>query len=176
MAPPIAKPSAPCARFEMNCRHDAFRLDRRVVRRRQCPEGIELRLLERSDPVADTARSVALMAAPRDFVGQCRQHQLRVADHRSIRLVACADDAGIDVDMHNACTAGRRMLPSFRCDGARPATDENDDVGRIHHGAGFDRPAVAADDADRKRVGLGDAALSADRGRDRRLQRFGEGL
>ena len=62
---------------------------------------------------------------------------------------------------------GRRgVAPPFRRHRASAAADKEDQVRGVDDRPGLGRAAVAADDADRQRVAVGDRALAADRRRD----------
>src|SRR5215472_7764535 len=70
--------------------------------------------------------------------------------------------------------AGRREAPALGRHRTGAAAYKNDKVGRLDDGAGRHRAAVAADDADRERVGISNAAVAADRACYRRAEPFGE--
>ncbi len=155
---------------------DPLRPDRRLVGARELGERGELRGAgARHRRAAEALRAIGrAVDEARHLVAQRRERQLRVADHRDLGRIVGADHRRIDVDVDHADLARRRMPPAFGRDRARAAADEHHEVGPIDQRAGRPGAAVAADHADGERVVLGDAALTADGGRDRHLQQLGE--
>ena len=127
---------------------------------------------------ATRARPVGAIARPRadgrDLVAQRREREPGIADHGDLGRVVDPDHRRVDVDVHHAHLARRRMPPALGGDRAGAAADEHDQVGLIDDGARLGRAAVAADHAERQRMVLGDAALAADRGGDGRVEQLGE--
>jgi hypothetical protein len=68
--------------------------------------------------------------------------------------------------------AGHRQRSVVTEPARQPTT--HDEVCLIDHGARLGRAAVGADDPERQRMVLGDAALAADRGGDGRIEQVGE--
>ena len=75
-------------------------------------------------------------------------------------------------DLH----APRRRAPAFRGHRAGPAADEDDEVRLVDDCAGRRDAAVRSDDAEMIDMTVGQAALTADRGRDDDVQSFRHGL
>lgn len=154
----------------LQARHQPLWPDRHLVGLGQCSKRRELLGLRLRDPPA----RVGLRHAGSQLVDERLEGEPRVGEDRYIGAVVGAEDARIGVYVNDPRPARFGVAPAFGRHGTGAAADENDEVGGVDDAPRLGRAPVRADDADRERVVLGDAALPADRRGDRRADTFGE--